>query len=127
MVSGGGIGNVIDSVLLNLPLYRAEGSPVKLLMVNRLLPEKREESLAYLAKAFGPLHIPVAAAFDYSPILANPTLNHLARLLDHPLKGDTGAAAASSTTSSSVLHHRKKSSTCWKNQPCCSPPVPETS
>ena len=26
MVSGGGIGNVIDSVLLNLPLYRAEGA-----------------------------------------------------------------------------------------------------
>ena len=98
MVSGGGIGNVIDSVLLNLPLYRAEGSPVKLLMVNRLLPEKREESLAYLAKAFGPLHIPVAPAFDYSPILANPTLNHLARLLDHPLKGDTGAR-------SRIVHH----------------------
>ena len=60
MVSGGGIGSVIDSVLLNIPLYRAEGSAVKLLLVNRLLPEKREESLGYLTKAFAPLALPVA-------------------------------------------------------------------
>jgi BioD-like phosphotransacetylase family protein len=91
MVSGGGIGSVIDSVLLNLPLYKAEGSPVRLLLVNRLLPEKRVESLGYLAKAFAPLRIPVSGAFDYSPILANPTLNHVARLLDHPLNGDPKA------------------------------------
>ncbi|MCM2358008.1 MAG: dethiobiotin synthase [Geobacteraceae bacterium] len=98
MVSGGGIGNVIDSVLLNLPLYRAEGSAVKLLLVNRLLPEKRDESLGYLARAFAPLALPVTGAFDYSPVLANPTLNHISRLLDHPLHGDPGAR-------SRIIHH----------------------
>jgi BioD-like phosphotransacetylase family protein len=98
MVSGGGIGNVIDSVLLNLPLYRAEGSDVKLLLVNRLLPEKRSESLGYLAKAFTPLGLTVAGAFDYSPVLANPTLNHIARLLGHPLNGDPGAR-------NRIVHH----------------------
>ncbi len=91
MVSGGGIGSVIDSVLLNLPLYRAEGSEIKLLLVNRLLPEKRDESLSYLAKAFNRLTLPVAGAFDYSPVLANPTLSHISRLLDCPLNGDPGA------------------------------------
>ncbi|WP_369412338.1 AAA family ATPase [Geotalea toluenoxydans] len=54
MVSGGGIGNVIDSVLLNLPLYRGEGTPVRLLMVNKLLPNKRETSLGYLSKLLPP-------------------------------------------------------------------------
>ncbi len=98
MVSGGGIGNVIDSVLLNLPLYRAEGSPVKLLLVNRLLPEKRSESLGYLAKAFASLGIPVAGAFDFSPTLANPTLNHISLLLRHPLHGDPSAR-------SRIVHH----------------------
>lgn len=88
MVSGGGIGNVIDSVLLNLPLYQAEGSRVEHLLVNRLLSDKREESLGYLRKAFDRLQLPVSRAFDYSPVLANPTLNHLARLLGHPLQGD---------------------------------------
>ncbi len=91
MVSGGGIGNVIDSVLLNLPLYRTEGNGARLLLVNRLLPEKREESLGYLAKAFAPLPLPVAGAFDYSPVLANPTLNHISRLLNQPLHGDPEA------------------------------------
>ena len=98
MVSGGGIGNVIDSVLLNLPLYNAEGSKVKLLLLNRLLPDKRNESLGYLAKAFTPLGLPVAAAFDYSPTLANPTLNHIARLLNHPLNGDPAAR-------NRIVHH----------------------
>ncbi len=91
MVSGGGIGSVIDSVLLNLPLYRAEGAPAKLLLVNRLLPEKRAESLGYLGKAFAPLGLPVVGAFDYSPILANPTLKHVSRLLGSSLHGDPTA------------------------------------
>ena len=98
MVSGGGIGNVIDSVLLNLPLYQAEGSPVKHLLVNRLLPEKREESLGYLTKAFDRISLPVARAFDYSPVLANPTLNHISRLLAHPLQGDQEAR-------NRIIHH----------------------
>lgn len=98
MVSGGGIGNVIDSVLLNLPLYRAEGSAVKTLLVNRLLPEKRNETLSYLTKAFAPLSLPVAAAFDYSPVLANPTLNHISRLLAQQLHGDPGAR-------NRIIHH----------------------
>ena len=63
---------------------------VKLLLVNRLLAEKRDESLAYIAKAFTPLALPVAAAFDYSPVLANPTLQSIAKLLAHPLHGDQG-------------------------------------
>lgn len=91
MISGGGIGSVIDSVQLNLPLYQAQGQEVKLLLVNRLLPEKRQESLSYLNKAFTPLGIPVLAAFDYSPTLADPTLTHLARILQRPIKGDPSA------------------------------------
>jgi len=98
MVSGGGIGNVIDSVQLNLPLYRAEGSPVKLLLVNRLLPEKRSDSLGYLTKALAPLDIPVAGAFDYSPTLANPTLSHISRLLNNQLNGDPSAR-------NRIVHH----------------------
>lgn len=98
MVSGGGIGSVIDSVLLNLPLYRAEGISVKLLLVNRLLSEKRDESLAYLSKAFTPLDLPVAPAFDYSPVLANPTLTHIARRLACPLQGDPEAR-------NRIIHH----------------------
>ncbi|SNB45340.1 AAA family ATPase [Geobacter sp. DSM 9736] len=98
MVAGGGIGNVIDAVELNLPLYEREGVEVKLLLVNKLLPEKREESLSYLRKAFAPRGLMVAGAFDFSPVLADPTLAHISRLLGHPLLGDTSQR-------NRIIHH----------------------
>lgn len=87
MVAGGGIGNVIDAVQLNLALYEKSGVDVRMLIVNKLLPEKRDSSLSYLAKAFSGTGIKVSGAFDYSPVLADPTLHSIAKLLDHPLQG----------------------------------------
>lgn len=87
MVSGGGIGNVIDAVNMNLALYEREQTEVRLLMVNKLFPEKRESSLAYINKAFAGTPIRAMGAFDYSPVLANPTLQNISRLLKEPLHG----------------------------------------
>ena len=88
MVTGGGIGNVIDSVQLNLALYREEGVDVRLVLVNKLLAEKRACSLDYLRRAFHGLGQQVEGAFEYSPILANPTLQHISRMFGIPLQGD---------------------------------------
>lgn len=88
MVAGGGIGSVIDSVRLNLALYQLEGVDVRLVLVNKLIAEKRLDALGYLEKYFGPKGIAVGGAFDYSPVLANPTLHNIAKLLDEPLRGD---------------------------------------
>ncbi len=90
MVTGGGIGNVIDAVELNLPLYEREHARVKVIMANKLVPHKREESMSYLAKAFKHRNLLVSSAFDYSRTLADPTLQHLAELLQLPLFGDPG-------------------------------------
>ncbi|OGR27564.1 MAG: cobyrinic acid a,c-diamide synthase [Desulfuromonadales bacterium GWD2_54_10] len=88
MVAGGGIGSVIDSVRLNLPLYEKEGVDVRMLLVNKLLADKRESSLNYLSKYFAGSGIQVSGAFDYSPVLADPTLQSVSKLLDFPLQGD---------------------------------------
>ncbi|KAB0672523.1 AAA family ATPase [Oryzomonas sagensis] len=88
MVTNGGIGNVVDAVELNLALYEREKADVRVVMVNKLLPEKRERSLAYLKKAFGGSDLLVTSAFDYSPVLAHPTLQHVAQMLGLPLKGN---------------------------------------
>lgn len=88
MVTGGGIGSVIDAVELNLALYKETNADVRFIMVNKLVPEKRERSLSYLHKAFGVKGIEVTSAFDFSPILADPTLQHVAELLKLPLMGD---------------------------------------
>jgi len=90
MVTGGGIGNVIDAVALNLPLYDREQAQVKVIMANKLVPSKRSSSLAYLTKAFQRDELLVTSAFDYSRTLADPTLQHVAELLGLPLHGDLG-------------------------------------
>jgi len=90
MVAGGGIGNVIDSVQLNLALYEKRGVAVRMLLVNKLLSDKRSESLGYLSKYFTADGIRVCGAFDYSPVLADPTLQSIAKLPHTPPRGDQG-------------------------------------
>lgn len=89
LVTGGGIGNVIDSVELNLALYQRERADVRIIMANKLVPEKRANTLGYLVKAFAGSGIMVTSAFDYLPVLADPTLHHVSELLGLPLMGDT--------------------------------------
>ncbi|MDD2898274.1 MAG: AAA family ATPase [Desulfuromonadaceae bacterium] len=88
LVAGGGIGNVIDAVELNLALYQREKADVRIIMANKLVQNKRGDTLGYLAKAFAGSGILVTSAFDYLPSLADPTLLHVSKLLDHPLCGD---------------------------------------
>jgi phosphate acetyltransferase len=91
MVASGGVGSVIDAVQLNLPLFRHEGADVKMVLVNKLIPELRDETLMYLDKFFSKSQQTVAGAFDYSRTLANPTLVDLSNLLQLPLHGDQHA------------------------------------
>ena len=88
MITGGGIGNVIDSVALNLPLYEREQAQVRGIMANKLVPDKRDYSMSYLTRAFQRDDLLVTSAFDYSRTLADPTLQHVAELLKLPLHGD---------------------------------------
>lgn len=89
MVTGGGIGNVIDAVELNMALYQREHADLRVIMANKLVPEKRVNTLGYLEKAFAGSGIMVTSAFDYLPTLADPTLLHVSELLGLPLKGDS--------------------------------------
>ncbi len=86
MVSGGGIGHVIDDVSMNLALYKMEGADVRIVMPNKLIAEKRAQTLDYMLKAFADQSFIVHGGFDYSPILAGPTLQHVAKLFDLPLR-----------------------------------------
>ncbi|PLX93597.1 MAG: cobyrinic acid a,c-diamide synthase [Desulfuromonas sp.] len=88
MVSGGGIGNVIDHVTLNLALFEREGADVRLLLANKLIADKRQQTLDYLRRAFADQPMHIAGGFNFSPILANPTLGRISRLLKTPLQGD---------------------------------------
>ncbi|PLX97347.1 MAG: cobyrinic acid a,c-diamide synthase [Desulfuromonas sp.] len=92
MVAGGGVGSVIDALHLNLALYRETGAEVRLILPNKLSKSKREASLRYLQLAFLDPKIEVLGGFNYSPILADPTMTHLAELLKSDLKADAAQA-----------------------------------
>ncbi|MCF6264939.1 MAG: hypothetical protein L3J57_00140 [Desulfuromusa sp.] len=51
-------------------------------MANKLLAEKWENTLNYLEKAFAAEAFRVLGGFNYQPILSNPTLNRIAKILD---------------------------------------------
>lgn len=88
MVSGGGVGNVIDTLAMNTALFKLEGAEVRGVLVNKLFSEKRAQTLDYLTRAFAGKPFSVLGGFDYKPVLANPTLSRVARLLDLPLHGN---------------------------------------
>ncbi len=88
LVTGGGIGNVVDAISLNLSLFEKEGADVRAILVNKIIPEKRDRTLDYLRRACAGEPFRVLAGFDYQPLLANPTLRRVADLLDLPLHGN---------------------------------------
>lgn len=82
MVTGGGLGNVVDASQTNLALFQKEQAKVKAILVNKIIPEKREQTLKYLEMAFQNEAIQVIGGFNYQPILANPTMRRIASVLD---------------------------------------------
>jgi BioD-like phosphotransacetylase family protein len=97
IVSGSGIGSVTDAVHLNLALYEREQADVRLIMTNKLIADKRDDTLKYLKRAFS-YSLEVSGGFNYSPILANPTLAHISKVLELPLQGDEDAR-------NRIIHH----------------------
>lgn len=90
MVSGGGLGSVVDTIAMNRALFREEGAEIRAVLVNKILPEKRETALDYQTRAFADEPFQVIGGFDYQPILANPTLRRISALLDLPIQGNQG-------------------------------------
>jgi dethiobiotin synthetase len=88
IVSDSGIGSTIDSVYLNLALYEKEQADVRMVLVNKIRAEKRVSVLSYLQRGFPGRTLRVEGGFNYSPILANPTLSHISRLFMLSLHGD---------------------------------------
>jgi len=98
MVTGGGLGNVVDAVHMNLALFEKEGADVRAILVNKIVREKREKTLLYLEQAFEKEPFKVIGGFNYQPILANPTLRRISQTLDVELQGIQ-------ETAGQIVHH----------------------
>lgn len=88
MVSGGGIGNVIDTVHLNLAMFEQEQINIHALLVNKIVPDKREMVLDLLQRGFIKHPFKILGGFNYQPILANPTMRRIAKILELDIHGD---------------------------------------
>lgn len=88
MVTCGGLGSVVDAVCMNLALYREVGAEVRLLVANKLIPEKRDRTLELLKLAFRDAPFEVLGGFNYQPVLANPTLKRVAKVLGIEVSGE---------------------------------------
>lgn len=98
MVTGGGVGHVIDDVHMNMALYQKEGAEVRFVMPNKLIAEKRDRTLHYLSLASREYGFEVHGGFNYSPILAGPTFHHISQLIGLPLR-------ATKEQGMRIIHH----------------------
>lgn len=88
MVTGGGLGNVVDNICMGLALFEKEGVEVRAVLANKLVPEKRDRILDYLTRALADYQMKVIGGVDYHPVLANPTLRRVSKLLGLPIHGN---------------------------------------
>ncbi len=88
LVTGGGLGNVIDAAQVNIALFQKEQARVKAILINKIIPEKRDQTLKYLGMAFADEDIKVLGGFNYQPILANPTMRRIAGVLGVELRAN---------------------------------------
>ncbi len=98
MVTGGGIGSVIDAVEQNRLLYEQQDVEIRAILANKLIAEKRQTSLDYLEKAFAKDRFELIGGFNYQPVLANPTLIRIASILGLELHGNQEDAQR-------IIHH----------------------
>lgn len=88
LVTGGGLGDVVDRLALIQAFFEKEQVDLRAILVNKLIPDKRERNLDYLRRALAVQPYRVLGGFDYQRVLANPTLRRISTLLDIPVQGN---------------------------------------
>ena len=77
IVAGGGIGRPIDEIALNKALFEAAGVEVLGAIINKVLPEKKEEIEKYCGVALQRMGIPLLGCIPVEKQLMRPNLNQI--------------------------------------------------
>ncbi len=78
IVTLGGIGRPVDEVAVNCSLFEKEGVPVVGVVVNKVLPEKLDQTRYYLSKSFERMGLKLLGVVPYAPRLSWPTVMQVA-------------------------------------------------
>lgn len=85
MIASGGLGSSFDALMLNKYCCDAAGVTIKGVILNRVLPDKREMILNYFQKALAKVNLPLLGCIPFDPFLCNPSLEDFEMLFDATL------------------------------------------
>ncbi len=85
LVSTGGVGAAFDQLALNYNLFQTKGVKVRAIILNKVIPEKRDMVLEYVPKAIKKWGVPLAGAIPYCELLDAPTMRDYEMLFKVPL------------------------------------------
>ncbi len=85
IIATGGLGSAFDELQLNVSICREYGIPIKGIILNKVLSEKRSMIEHYFPKALEMWGIPLIGTIPYVASLSEPTLKDLSILFDAPL------------------------------------------
>jgi phosphate acetyltransferase len=85
LVASGGLGSSFDELMLNYTLCQAQGARVAGIILNRVLPEKREMIEEYIKKALHRWKIPLLGCIPYDAFLSNPSMKDFEMLFNTTL------------------------------------------
>lgn len=80
LVAPGGLGSAFDELALNKALCDEHGAKVVGVILNRVLPEKREMLTKYMTKALKSWNIPLLGSIPYDSFLSNPMMKDFEQL-----------------------------------------------
>jgi phosphate acetyltransferase len=85
IVASGGLGSAFDELALNWVLCEQAGAKVAGVILNRVLPDKRDMIESYMSKALEKWEIPLLGCIPYDAFLSNPSMKDFESLFETSL------------------------------------------
>ena len=80
LISSGGLGSSLDALAINKALCDQYNVPIVGVILNKVIPSKKEMILHYMQKALSRWKIPLLGCIPYDPFLSNPTISDYSNL-----------------------------------------------
>lgn len=80
LIASGGLGSSLDAIAINKALCDKYNVPIVGVILNKVIPSKKEMIMHYMKKALSRWDIPLLGCIPYDPFLSNPTISDYASL-----------------------------------------------
>lgn len=85
VIASGGLGSSFDAIALSKQMCDAYGVKIVGVILNRVLPDKRDMIIKYMSKALSRWDIPILGTVPYDPFLSAPSMKDFEALFDQEL------------------------------------------